>query len=240
MKKEVLIKAKTEEVIADFLRPIIREEADKMLEKYPSQYNFYKNNKSLIGVTVNLNDKECPVYINFRGTNYDKTEIISILYEKDWIKVFKENITKEKFVELVYNKIVFVMNNKKNIPKISFLEIEEYIEFVYNLDMNNKSNKIDDLPKIVTDFIKSEYIFSFVAKSVPNWYYSRLTNSAKLQIILYNSLYSSSAFRNKNKNPKNIYEYINYKKELKKIHEYIHCNIEKVYNFIENFEGTRK
>lgn len=214
MKKEVLIKAKTEEVIADFLRPIIREEADKMLEKYPSQYNFYKNNKSLIGVTVNLNDKECPVYINFRGTNYDKTEIISILYEKDWIKVFKENITKEKFVELVYNKIVFVMNNKKNIPKISFLEIEEYIEFVYNLDMNNKSNKIDDLPKIVTDFIKSEYIFSFVAKAVPNWYYSRLTNSAKLQIILYNSLYSSSAFRNKNKNPKNIYEYINYKKEL--------------------------
>lgn len=99
---------------------------------------------------------------------------------------------------------------------------------------------MNDLPKIVTDFIKSEYIFSFVAKAVPNWYYSRLTNSAKLQIILYNSLYSSSAFRNKNKNPKNIYEYINYKKELKKIHEYINCNIEKVYNFIENFEGTRK
>jgi len=55
MKKEVLIKEKTEEVIADFLRPIIREEADKMLEKYPSQYNFYKNKKSLIGITVNLN-----------------------------------------------------------------------------------------------------------------------------------------------------------------------------------------
>jgi len=104
----------------------------------------------------------------------------------------------------------------------------------------DKSDNMNDLPKIVTDFIKSEYIFSFVTKAVPNWYYSRLTNSVKLQIILYNSLYSSSAFRNKNKNPKDIYEYINYKKELKKIHEYIHCNIEKVYNFIENFEESRK
>lgn len=217
MRKEILIKNKTEEVIADFLRPVVRKEADKMLEKYPSQYNFYKNKKSLIGITVNLNDKECPVYINFRGTSYDKTEIISILYEKDWIKVFKENITKEKFVELVYNKIVFVMNNKKNIPKISFLEIEEYIEFVYNLDMNNKSNKIDDLPKIITDFIKSEYISSFVTKGVPIWYHSRLTTSNELQIILYNSL-----FNNKNK-------------ELKKIHEYINCNYGKVCKFIENF-----
>lgn len=135
MKKEILIKNKTEEVIADFLRPIIRGEADKMLDKYPSQYNFYKNNKSLLGVTVNLNDKESPVYINFRGTSYDKTEIVSILYEKDWIKVFKENIIEEKFAKLVYDKIVFVMNNKKNIPKISFLEIEEYIKFIYNLDI---------------------------------------------------------------------------------------------------------
>lgn len=127
MKKEVFIKAKTEEVIADFLRPIIRGEADKMLEKYPSQYNFYKNKKSLIGITVNLNDKECPVYINFRGTSYDKTEIISILYEKDWIKVFKENITEEKFVELIYNKIVFVMNKKKISQKFLLLKLKNIL-----------------------------------------------------------------------------------------------------------------
>ena len=127
MKKEILIKNKTEETIADFLRPIIRDKADKMLEKYPSQYNFYKNNKSLIGVTVNLNDKESPVYINFRGISYSKSEIISVLYEKDWIKVFKENITEEKFARLVYDKINFVTNNKKNLPKISFIEINNSI-----------------------------------------------------------------------------------------------------------------
>lgn len=220
MKKEILIKNKTEETIADFLRPIIRDKADKMLEKYPSQYNFYKNNKSLIGVTVNLNDKESPVYINFRGISYSKSEIISVLYEKDWIKVFKENITEEKFARLVYDKINFVTNNKKNLPKISFIEIKEYIGFIYNLDMNKSNNK-NDLPKIVIDFIESEYISSFVTKGIPSWYYSRLTISDKLKIILYNSLFGIET------------------KEIKKIHEYINCNYEKVCKFIETFENRK-
>ena len=220
MKKEVFIKTKTEEVIADVLRPLIRKEADEMLEKYPSQYNFYKNNKSLIGVTVNLHDKKSPVYINFRGAGHDKSEIIFILYEKDWIKVFKENITEEKFAKLVYDKIIHITNNKKNLPKISFIEIKEYIGFIYNLDMNKSNNK-NDLPKIVSDFIESEYISSFVTKGIPSWYYSRLTTSNKLQIILYNSLFGSET------------------KELKKIHEYINCNYEKVYKFVETFENRK-
>ena len=40
MKKEILIKNKTEEVIADFLRPIIRGEADKMLDKYDNSLSY--------------------------------------------------------------------------------------------------------------------------------------------------------------------------------------------------------
>ena len=40
MKKEVFLKTKTEEVIADFLRPIIREEADKMLDKYDNSLSY--------------------------------------------------------------------------------------------------------------------------------------------------------------------------------------------------------